>query len=179
MWSNASLRSKLKTFLGSKSLRGRVEAVAPDSYPPFFQNASVKGSLYQLPDFVVDSESLVETLRRNNTALFLPARFRRKLRNQRSTSGQSCRYCPSRPQHLSERQALYFHRRRGQRIAHQGRRACERRNADTPPQYGVLKTKRPAPTLCALHRRQFQSHTETDRHVTSGCQWQYCLVSGR
>lgn len=62
MWSNASLRSKLKTFLGSKSLRGRVEAVAPDSYPPFFQNASVKGSLYQLPDFVVDSETLVETL---------------------------------------------------------------------------------------------------------------------
>ena len=62
MWSNASLRSKLKTFLGSKSLRGRVETVAPESYPPFFQNASVKGSLYQLPDFVVDSESLVETL---------------------------------------------------------------------------------------------------------------------
>ena len=62
MWSNASLRSKLKTFLGSKSLRGRVETVAPESYPPFFQNASVKGSLYQLPDFVVDSESLVEIL---------------------------------------------------------------------------------------------------------------------
>ena len=62
MWSSASLRSKLKTFLGSKSLRGRVEAVAPDSYPPFFQNACVRGSLYQLPDFVVDSESLVETL---------------------------------------------------------------------------------------------------------------------
>ena len=62
MWSSASLRSKLKTFLGSKSLRGRVAAVAPDSYPPFFQNASVRGSLYQLPDFVVDSESLVEIL---------------------------------------------------------------------------------------------------------------------
>ena len=62
MWSSASLRSKLKTFLGSKSMRGRVEVVAPDSYPHFFQNASVKGSLYQLPDFVVDSESLVETL---------------------------------------------------------------------------------------------------------------------
>ena len=62
MWSSGSLRSRLKTFLGSKSLRGRVEAVAPGSYPPFFQNASVRGSLYQLPDFVVDSESLVETL---------------------------------------------------------------------------------------------------------------------
>ncbi|MBG10294.1 MAG: hypothetical protein CMD92_03920 [Gammaproteobacteria bacterium] len=74
MWSNASLRSRLKTFLGSKSLRGRVEAVATDRYPPFFQNATVSGSLYQLPDFVVDSESLVKTLasKQRGAAFSLP-----------------------------------------------------------------------------------------------------------
>ena len=74
MWSNASIRSKLKTFLGSKSLRGRVEALAPDKYPLFFREATVSGSLYQLPDFVVDNESLVETLasKQREAAFSLP-----------------------------------------------------------------------------------------------------------
>ena len=62
MWSGASMRSKLKSFLGSKSLRGRVAAVHRADYPEFFQQASIKGTLYQLPDFVVDSESLIDVL---------------------------------------------------------------------------------------------------------------------
>lgn len=62
MWSGASMRSKLKSFLGSKSLRGRVDTIPQAEYPEFFQQASVKGTLYQLPDFVVDSESLIDVL---------------------------------------------------------------------------------------------------------------------
>lgn len=62
MWSDGSLRSKLKTFLGSKSLVGRVEAINRDTYPAFFQDVSVDGTLYQLPDFVVDTSALMEKL---------------------------------------------------------------------------------------------------------------------
>lgn len=62
MWSDSGLRSKLKTFLGSKSLQGRVEAVAAEKYPSFFKASTVSGSLYELPDFVVDTASLLEVL---------------------------------------------------------------------------------------------------------------------
>lgn len=62
MWSQSSIRSKLKTFLGSKSLRGRVESVNKDDYPEFFSQATVNGALYKLPDFVIETESLVKTL---------------------------------------------------------------------------------------------------------------------
>ncbi|GJM11716.1 MAG: hypothetical protein DHS20C12_01190 [Pseudohongiella sp.] len=62
MWSDSGLRSKLKTFLGSKSLNGRVEAVARKDYPDFFKSATVEGTLYRLPDFVVDTGSLLQLL---------------------------------------------------------------------------------------------------------------------
>lgn len=65
MWSGSGFRSKLKSFLGSKSLRGRVEAVNKSAYPEFFKQATVDGTLYQLPDFVLDTESLLEKLTRN------------------------------------------------------------------------------------------------------------------
>lgn len=67
MWSNADFRSKLFTFLGSKGLSGRVEAVATGDYPEFFKQASVAGSLYRLPDFVIDTESLLRQLVKNQT----------------------------------------------------------------------------------------------------------------
>ena len=59
MWSQSGVRSRLKTFLGSKSLRGRVERVAKESYPDFFGQATVSGALYKLPDFVIETESLI------------------------------------------------------------------------------------------------------------------------
>lgn len=62
MWSATSFRSKLKTFLGSKSLQGRVQAVAKDALPDFFANEAAEGSLYELPDFVIDSGSLITEL---------------------------------------------------------------------------------------------------------------------
>jgi hypothetical protein len=62
MWSNSGFRSKLKTFLGSKSLSGRVTAVEKQDYPDFFKAATVEGTLYKLPDFVIDTNSLLNLL---------------------------------------------------------------------------------------------------------------------
>jgi hypothetical protein len=67
MWSDSSYRSRLKTFLGSKALRGRIDALKPTEYPAFFrnaapQNAALKGTLYKLTDFVVDTPSLLRIL---------------------------------------------------------------------------------------------------------------------
>ena len=63
MWSSASYRSKIKAFFGSKSLQGRVQAVPRDEFPPFFAEATVEGSLYALPDYAVDTPSLLSVLR--------------------------------------------------------------------------------------------------------------------
>mgnify|MGYP003664235911 CR=1 FL=1 len=84
MWSGGSVRSRLKTFLGSKALRGRIDALTAHEYPAFFSAArslsassvptssvpanSVSrgglagGTLYQLTDFVIDTPSLLRTL---------------------------------------------------------------------------------------------------------------------
>ena len=45
MWSHGSLRSKLKGYLGSKSLRGKVTNLPKASYPELFSNSSVTGPL--------------------------------------------------------------------------------------------------------------------------------------
>jgi glycine/D-amino acid oxidase-like deaminating enzyme len=63
MWSSDSYRSKIKAFFGSKSLQGRVQALPRDEFPPFFAEATVEGSLYALPDFAVDTPSLLSVLR--------------------------------------------------------------------------------------------------------------------
>ena len=63
MWSSASYRSKIKAFFGSKSLQGRVQALPRDEFPPFFAEATVEGSLYALPDFAVDTPSILSVLR--------------------------------------------------------------------------------------------------------------------
>lgn len=65
MWSEAGLRSKIKSFLGSKTLVGKVKALKKTEYPEFFKSATVDGNLYKLPDFVIDTESLIEKLAAN------------------------------------------------------------------------------------------------------------------
>ena len=73
MWSDGGYRSRLKTFLGSKSLRGRVEAVPRAEYPELFAIGAGRGSLYRLPDFVVDTGSLLRTLGADRDDLLLIA----------------------------------------------------------------------------------------------------------
>lgn len=62
MWSEATLRSKIKTFLGSKSLRGKITAVKREAMPDFFTDSEQPGTLYQLNDLVLDTASLLQTL---------------------------------------------------------------------------------------------------------------------
>ena len=62
LWSAPGFRSGFKAFLGSKSLRGRVTAIGKDHRPDCFAGAAGRGQLYQLPDFVIDSPSLVAEL---------------------------------------------------------------------------------------------------------------------
>ena len=62
MWSNSGVRSKLKAYLGSKSLAGRVSIVEKSNYPKLFDGSTISGTLYQLPDFTIDTESVVQLL---------------------------------------------------------------------------------------------------------------------
>jgi glycerol-3-phosphate dehydrogenase len=64
MWSSQSAVSKITTFLASKALRGRVDALKKNDYPPVFCNPAFKGSLYKLVDMVIDTPSLLDVLRK-------------------------------------------------------------------------------------------------------------------
>lgn len=61
MWPKQSMRSKLTAFLGSKALRGKVDAISEDDYPAFF-SGRINGPLYQLTDIVLDVPSLLHSL---------------------------------------------------------------------------------------------------------------------
>lgn len=62
MWSGGSLRSRLKTFLGSRALRGRIDPVAPDDQPAFLRDSGRPGRLYRLEDFVIDTPDVMRRL---------------------------------------------------------------------------------------------------------------------
>jgi glycerol-3-phosphate dehydrogenase len=64
MWSSQSAVSKITTFLASKALRGRVDALKKNDYPPVFCDPAFKGSLYKLVDMVIDTQSLMDVLRK-------------------------------------------------------------------------------------------------------------------
>ena len=65
LWSASGIRSKLKTFLGSKSLRGKVNPLQNKEFSSLFRNSTVQGNLYELPDFVINTDSLLQVLARN------------------------------------------------------------------------------------------------------------------
>ncbi|MES3006754.1 MAG: FAD-dependent oxidoreductase [Pseudomonadota bacterium] len=62
MWSSGGYRSRLKTFLGSKALRGRIDGLDERDYPDFFRGHDISGALYRLSDFVLDTPSLISLL---------------------------------------------------------------------------------------------------------------------
>lgn len=64
MWSSQGAVSKITTFLASKALRGRVDALKKNDYPSVFRHPAFKGSLYKLVDMVIDTQSLMATLRK-------------------------------------------------------------------------------------------------------------------
>jgi len=62
MWSDGSIRSRFKTFLGSRALRGRIDHLKPRDYPAILHTPQANGSVYRLSDFVLDTPSLVRNL---------------------------------------------------------------------------------------------------------------------
>jgi len=86
MWSSGGYRSRLKTFLGSKTLRGRIDALSASAYPEFLRGQALSGTLYQLTDFVVDTPSLVETLAAPHSERLFQVE-KDKLKVQKSASG--------------------------------------------------------------------------------------------
>lgn len=68
MWSGGDMRSRFKTFLGSRSLRGRVERMSPDDYPDVLRDPLACGGVYRLSDFVIDTPSLLRALAEPNRA---------------------------------------------------------------------------------------------------------------
>ena len=59
MWSGPGFGSGLKTFFGSKAVAGKAEPAALDEIPEVLCG---RGAVYRLPDFVIDSSSLIKAL---------------------------------------------------------------------------------------------------------------------
>ncbi len=59
MWSGPGFGSGLKTFFGSKAVAGKAELAVPDEIPEILRG---RGVVYRLPDFVIDSSSLIDVL---------------------------------------------------------------------------------------------------------------------
>lgn len=63
MWSQDQLASRLTTFFASRFLRGRINALKRDDYPPVLADKSFHGSVYKLNDVVIDTVSLMARLK--------------------------------------------------------------------------------------------------------------------
>lgn len=72
LFSDSRLTSRLTAFFGSKSLRGRIERVKREQYPPVFSDAFT-GALYKLQDIVVDTSSLIHALQQNQAPYIFKA----------------------------------------------------------------------------------------------------------
>ena len=62
MCTESRWRSKIKNVIDSKRISGRNTEVEKQDYPDLFKAATVEGTVYRLPDFVVDTNSLLEVL---------------------------------------------------------------------------------------------------------------------
>lgn len=61
-WSQGSLGARMTSFLASKALRGRVDAVKSAERPPIFRDRAFTGSLYRLAEPVLHVPSVIEAL---------------------------------------------------------------------------------------------------------------------
>ena len=64
LWTSGSLASGLTGFLGSRAMRSRATALEPGKFPPPFDDAGFRGSLYRLEEPVLDTASLMAELAR-------------------------------------------------------------------------------------------------------------------
>lgn len=57
-----STLGRLTAFFASRALRGRIERLDPDDYPPALRDPGFRGVVYTLDDFVLDARALVGVL---------------------------------------------------------------------------------------------------------------------
>jgi glycerol-3-phosphate dehydrogenase len=62
LWSAGSVASRFASFFASKMLRGRIEKLKFNDYPPALKNERFKGTVYRMDDLVIDTPSLLRTL---------------------------------------------------------------------------------------------------------------------
>ncbi|MBQ0754521.1 MAG: FAD-dependent oxidoreductase [Gammaproteobacteria bacterium] len=62
LWSAGSVASRFTTFFASKMLRGRIEKLPFNDYPPALKSERFKGNVYRMDDLVIDTPSLLRAL---------------------------------------------------------------------------------------------------------------------
>ncbi|MAI41226.1 MAG: FAD-dependent oxidoreductase [Gammaproteobacteria bacterium] len=62
IFSDGRFGNKLSAFLGSRALRGGPRMLSRRELPPPFNNDEFKGVVYEIPDLVLDTPSLIQTL---------------------------------------------------------------------------------------------------------------------
>jgi glycerol-3-phosphate dehydrogenase len=63
LWSAGSVASRVTTFFASKMLRGRISKLPFEEFPSALRDRQFRGNVYRLADLVVDTPSLLDTLR--------------------------------------------------------------------------------------------------------------------
>ena len=62
LFSDGGLGNKLSAFLGSRALSVGTRMLSPAELPPPFRGGQFKGLVYEIPDLILDTESLIKTL---------------------------------------------------------------------------------------------------------------------
>ncbi len=101
LWSSASLTSRFTSFFASKMLRGRVEKLLTQHYPPPFRDPQFRGQVYRLVDLVLDVPSLIETLAsRHRDAIFTIDWQQARLQQENGRASLEFPECRIRPECL-------------------------------------------------------------------------------
>tara|TARA_R110002072_G_scaffold104540_3_gene229046 strand:+ start:30623 stop:31786 length:1164 start_codon:yes stop_codon:yes gene_type:complete len=88
LFSDGALTAKVTAFFASKSLRGRVTALARKDFPEAFRSPEFKGNLYQLQDIVIDTQALLRLLRTKHSNHIYQARVKANSNGDKITSLQ-------------------------------------------------------------------------------------------
>jgi glycerol-3-phosphate dehydrogenase len=104
LWSAGSVGSKLVSFFASRALRGKVEKVKRDNFPPAFASSSYKGTIYRLVDVVLDVPSLLDNLSKPHLEVIAQAE---QLEWRRGVDGVESVRCTSHGASVSVRAKRY------------------------------------------------------------------------
>lgn len=66
LWTTGGLTSKVAGFFAGMALKGNVQALETEKFPPIFQSPEFKGQVYSLDEIVIDVDALIRELFRPN-----------------------------------------------------------------------------------------------------------------